>query len=244
MVDKRVITTIKELQNLASITSFYLAGGTNLAIRFNHRQSNDIDFFCEEQIGIKGFQTIHDELCFYFKKRLIYCDFVRKQNDEIVFLSSIIETNGLQTKVEFIQSHKLFYPLETIGNIRMASIMDIATFKINSICNRQALKDMFDLSYITDIPGFNLKCVMSAYENRVAYNNDNKVTTIFSDNDTNNPLEDPNTLLGVTNQANPTSAGRIPTHSNPNSILGVENWQITVYKSEWNIKVKTYIKSL
>lgn len=54
--------TIKELQQLNSLSNFYLAGGTNLAIRYSHRESVDIDLFCENIIGISGFELIEKEL--------------------------------------------------------------------------------------------------------------------------------------------------------------------------------------
>ena len=38
-IDERILTVIKRLQNLNSLQSFYLAGGTSLSLRFNHRES-------------------------------------------------------------------------------------------------------------------------------------------------------------------------------------------------------------
>lgn len=42
-----LIKTLKDLFLIKEIKSdFYLAGGTNLAIQYNHRVSTDIDLFC------------------------------------------------------------------------------------------------------------------------------------------------------------------------------------------------------
>ena len=38
--------TILELQNLSSVAHFSLGGGTNLALRYGHRISVDIDLVC------------------------------------------------------------------------------------------------------------------------------------------------------------------------------------------------------
>jgi len=57
-VSLQLIKTIKELQSLPSLSNFALAGGTNLALRYNHRKSIDIDLFCNQIIGIKSFETI------------------------------------------------------------------------------------------------------------------------------------------------------------------------------------------
>jgi hypothetical protein len=42
-VASELIERIKELQSLPSLSNFPLIGGTNLALRFNHRVSIDID---------------------------------------------------------------------------------------------------------------------------------------------------------------------------------------------------------
>ncbi len=41
-VSPALLQTIKELQQLPSLSTFALAGGTNLALRFNHRISEDV----------------------------------------------------------------------------------------------------------------------------------------------------------------------------------------------------------
>lgn len=62
--------SIKELQSLESLQAFALAGGTNLAVRFNHRESIDIDLFCTEIIGFTGFQKIQQEVKDFYGKKL------------------------------------------------------------------------------------------------------------------------------------------------------------------------------
>lgn len=61
-IDERILTVIKRLQNLNSLQSFYLAGGTSLSLRFNHRESIDIDLFCEKIVGIEGYKVIEEEI--------------------------------------------------------------------------------------------------------------------------------------------------------------------------------------
>ena len=48
-----LLALIRELQILEPLGHFALAGGSNLAIRFNHRKSVDIDLFTNRVIGIK-----------------------------------------------------------------------------------------------------------------------------------------------------------------------------------------------
>ena len=54
--------TIVELQNLPSLTLFALGGGTNLALRYNHRISIDIDFIAPTIMGRDGFDQIIEEV--------------------------------------------------------------------------------------------------------------------------------------------------------------------------------------
>lgn len=73
--------TIKELQGLKSLESFALAGGTNLALRYNHRESVDIDLFCTVIIGFKGFQEIQQEVeGFYGDKAMNFMDPMKLSN--------------------------------------------------------------------------------------------------------------------------------------------------------------------
>jgi hypothetical protein len=43
-VTPAIIKAIIELQTLPTVSKFTLGGGTNLALQFNHRISDDIDF--------------------------------------------------------------------------------------------------------------------------------------------------------------------------------------------------------
>jgi len=44
-VDAKVLGLIKQLQSLEYVKSFYLVGGTALALYLGHRKSIDIDLF-------------------------------------------------------------------------------------------------------------------------------------------------------------------------------------------------------
>ena len=50
--------TIITLQNIPSISQFSLGGGTNLALRYNHRISIDIDFISSEIVGKETLEQI------------------------------------------------------------------------------------------------------------------------------------------------------------------------------------------
>lgn len=229
--------TIKELQQLNSLSSFYLAGGTNLAIRHSHRESIDIDLFCENIIGINGFELIEKEIKETFKNRVFYIGYPTKQSDELVFLRTIISTDNTNIKVEIIQGFKLFYPIETVNGIRLASEIDIGLFKLDSITNRFAEKDLYDLDYITDNPNHSLSKLMELYKKRKNYYIESNTNTIFSLSNDFCPIENTELLILENHKK---VKGKIPFHSD--SQLKNNKSSLIYHKSNWKIKVKTYLK--
>lgn len=53
------LALLDELSEIKIITdNFYLAGGTALALKLGHRESNDFDFFCENAFNAKDYINI------------------------------------------------------------------------------------------------------------------------------------------------------------------------------------------
>ncbi|MCL9804893.1 nucleotidyl transferase AbiEii/AbiGii toxin family protein [Flavobacterium amniphilum] len=236
-ISNELETTIKELQQLDSLNSFYLAGGSNLAIRYSHRESIDIDLFCENIIGVSGFELIEKEIKETFKDRVLSITYPTKQNDELVFLRTIISTNKTNIKVEIIQGFKLFNPIELINEIRLASEIDIGLFKLDSITNRYAEKDLYDLDYITENRNHSLNKLMELYEKRKSYYIENEINTIFSLSNEYCPIENTELLILENHKKD---KERIPFHSE--SKLKNNKTLLTYHKSNWKIKVNTYLK--
>ena len=146
-----IIETIKELQALPSLSNFALAGGTNLAYKFNHRESIDIDLFCNSIIGIKGFEQIEQEvLAFYGTKLISGLDYPIKETDQFTFLRFWIQKPGGLIKIELIQNMVTLHKIEEIDGIKLVALNDIGTFKLMSASSRGAKKDVYDLDFITD----------------------------------------------------------------------------------------------
>ncbi|QBN17834.1 nucleotidyl transferase AbiEii/AbiGii toxin family protein [Flavobacterium nackdongense] len=68
-VTPAIIRAIIELQTLPTVSKFTLGGGTNLALQFNHRISDDLDFIYDGIIGKEGFKKIENEVKNYFGKK-------------------------------------------------------------------------------------------------------------------------------------------------------------------------------
>ena len=126
---------IYKLMRDQQFKSFYLVGGTALALKLGHRESIDIDLF-----NTGNFDAI--KLAVHLEKQ--YHALIRRQQSNYV--------SGSISNVEFdLISHK--YPavkqIETIQGIRIMSLEDIAAMKINAIVHSgQRIKDFIDVHYL------------------------------------------------------------------------------------------------
>lgn len=115
--------------------NFSLAGGTNIALRFGHRVSVDLDFFTKEAFDV---HTIEKHVA----ER--HPDYIKTDQsaEHIRFMIKGV-------KVEYIR-HDYPYLMnsETIENIKLYSLADVTAMKLNAIINRGAKKDFFDIAEI------------------------------------------------------------------------------------------------
>lgn len=118
--------------------SFYLAGGTALALQMGYRDSVDFDFFSEKDIDTK---KLFEEIKIVFGEYKII-----KVQDEINTLTVLIDEN---IKLSFFSyKYLLLEKLIDEPNLKLASILDIATMKLVAITSRASNKDYIDLYYI------------------------------------------------------------------------------------------------
>ena len=130
--------------------SFYLVGGTSLALQIGHRVSVDIDLFGHQEINeIEFSQALTD----YGKIKLI-----SKTKNILIFSINDI-------KVDFVNYHYPWIEEPTfVSKIRLASIKDIAAMKINAIVGRGSKKDFIDIYYLLKI--FSYDELLGFYEKK------------------------------------------------------------------------------
>ncbi|KGE16067.1 nucleotidyl transferase AbiEii/AbiGii toxin family protein [Sphingobacterium deserti] len=145
-----LINTIRELQSFESFKGSALGGGTNLAIRYNHRISTDIDFFFPHIIGKAGYERIKDEVENFYGARVFGSQFPCDIDDQYIFLRFFIICDGETIKVEVLQNMKMLDSLEDIDGIKLVSELDIALFKMMSAANRATQKDIYDLDLLSE----------------------------------------------------------------------------------------------
>lgn len=118
--------------------SFYLAGGTALALQLGHRDSIDFDFFSPNSFSTEDlFKNIQKK----FSEHPI-----TKTQEEKDSLTLIIDN---EIKISFFAyPYKLIKTLLDEDNFMMATIEDIGAMKLSAITSRSSLKDYVDLYFI------------------------------------------------------------------------------------------------
>ena len=134
-VEPHTLELLKEICSTTTLENFALGGGTNLALRFGHRLSIDLDFFTSNP----------------FQNNLIFQEIMNRfPNAELIF-----EQN--QTMMFFINNTKVdfvLYPFhwlktfETIDHVRLISLPDIIPMKLQAMSNRFSKKDFWDIAFL------------------------------------------------------------------------------------------------
>lgn len=162
--------TFSLLSNSSLIKSFYLAGGTALALQIGHRISQDLDFFTSENFDESVLiQKIPDIGDFQLEK---------KSDQTIIGILN-------NTKISFIgYKYPFLAPFKNILNMNVADIIDIACMKIDTISSRGAKRDFIDVFFVVKeiIP---LREILKLFEKKYASINYNmmhiKKSLVFFD---------------------------------------------------------------
>lgn len=238
-VSKVLLQTIKELQQLPSMSTFALAGGTNLALRFNHRVSEDIDLFSTDIIGIKGFEQIEIEVKAFYGEKLLNIIYPVKENDQFVDIRFYIIKKGVTVKVDVIQNMKSLFDFEMIKGIRCYDVKDIGIFKLVSCASRPAKKDIYDLEYITQSE--NLIDLFNLLKSKKEKFNKDIDRNIFDLDEDPDPIDNPHLLL-LFDKRMATKQKMVHSHDNILNIEGSKSWHEA--SIHWRMKVRRLYQSL
>lgn len=139
ILDKKRLDILPLFRNFKD--SFYLAGGTSLALQIGHRDSVDFDFFSKENINTK---ELFERLRKIFKGHKLL-----KIQDEPNTLTVLIDES---IKISFFTyKYKLIDKIVSDENLTCASIQDIACMKLSTITGRASNKDYIDLYFILNL---------------------------------------------------------------------------------------------
>lgn len=235
-VSDNLLDLISELQGLDTLIPFALAGGTNLALRFQHRKSIDIDLFTSEYIGITRFESIRDGLIHHFQDRLIVKDILNKEaGNQFTFLRCLIRSGDEQIKVELLQNFQHLDPFEEYNGFRLFSVRDIGLFKLMSAANRKAQKDIYDLDLITE--HYPLQTLLLDLKEKQEKFNAEKYHCLFDLDEEVSPVDNISLLMPSEDSSYRTIDSR-PSHTSDRLEImsGNKSWYLA--KRSWEKKVK------
>lgn len=128
-LSKKTAIVLEKVAHIAK--SFYLAGGTSLALQLGHRISIDLDFFCADSFSTA---LLIEELKNIGKLK------VEDQSERAL--------NGSLDGVKisfFNYQYKLVFPTIEYKGVNLADERDIAAMKVLAISDRGTKKDFVDL---------------------------------------------------------------------------------------------------
>lgn len=239
-----LLQTIKELQSLPSLSQFALAGGTNLAFRFGHRESQDIDLFCEKIVGIKHFETIEAEVIQFFgKENISGLEYpIDKESNQHTYIRFYVNKPcGAIIKVEIIQNMRMLDTVEVVDEVRLVTVKDIGLFKLVSGSSRAAKKDIYDLDFITEKIDL-IELFEALKAKKESLNNDEHKNIFDLDEEEVCPTINPLLLLSFDKKV-PVNRTK-PIHSNDNIVIakGGKTWIMA--SSSWRMKVRKLYRYL
>ena len=141
------------------IGSFYLTGGTALSeFYYQHRLSEDLDFFSNQEIDEIALLKWASEV--KTKENVIQVE-QQKVRGQLTFFfhwqKEMVKVDFSYFPFEHIGEYKL------MGNLRIASVDDIATNKLQAILTRNRARDFYDLFVINDRIHLDLIALQKTY---------------------------------------------------------------------------------
>ena len=133
-VEPRTLELLKQLMPLPVLDSFFLVGGTALALQLGHRKSIDLDLFTPQPFNSS---TLLDTLTTDFD--------ISIELDE----PNMLITNIESIKVDFVKmGYPILFPALLVEGVRMLDIRDIAPMKLKAVAQRGSKKDFFDIYFL------------------------------------------------------------------------------------------------
>mgnify|MGYP001559702868 CR=1 FL=1 len=130
-IDRNMLQLSKKLAFLKEF-SFYLAGGTGLALQIGHRKSFDFDFFTDEEF-------LPEELSSDIEKNKISLEGEMRRHGTLYCILKDVKSSFIFYNVP------LLFPKLEFNSINVADWRDITTEKLRTVGDRGQKKDFYDL---------------------------------------------------------------------------------------------------
>ncbi|MBP6812060.1 MAG: nucleotidyl transferase AbiEii/AbiGii toxin family protein [Saprospiraceae bacterium] len=122
---------------MPQLDSFFLVGGTALALQYGHRFSVDLDLFTTEPFDKEALlEVLNQEFSVSVESE--------SKNIYITYINDV--------KVDFVKvAYPRLFPLIEMDGIRMLEIRDLAPMKLNAVTGRGTKKDFYDIYFLLKI---------------------------------------------------------------------------------------------
>lgn len=154
ILEEKQVRFLKVIKSHPDLTGqVYLTGGTALAAFYlNHRKSEDLDFFSEEEISPLAVETFFKK----YKSEIGFkkFEFQKSFNRNLFFLD--FDDGSLKTEFTYFP----FPPIEKggkDGELRIDSLKDIAVNKVFTIAQQVRARDFVDVYFIIKRTGWQLQ---------------------------------------------------------------------------------------
>mgnify|MGYP000403810190 CR=1 FL=1 len=152
-VSPNLFRILKSLSALPALKDFPLVGGTNLALRFGHRESIDIDLFQNEEYDK---ELIKKEIIDLFPETQIF----RQSKFSIACSIENIKIDIVLHQYPYLKE------IEILDGIKFLSVEDVAAMKLNAIAQRGAKKDFWDLALLLNF--YSVEKMLQLYSEKYA----------------------------------------------------------------------------
>jgi predicted nucleotidyltransferase component of viral defense system len=128
--------------------TFYFTGGTLLkALGIVPRLSNDLDFFTFHHVDERTF-VVQQERLLKLLKTALGDSAVDITHHGLIHQSGGMIIDCILDAIPPIDEHQLY------GNLKVASIKDVAASKASALCSRDEVKDYIDIAFLTKKHGW------------------------------------------------------------------------------------------
>ena len=158
------VVTILQQQQPTFLQSFYLSGGTGLSLQIGHRESEDLDFFCQNPFNPL---QLEKELAALGKL----------ESTELAV--GTLNTFFNQVKLQFLEyPYPLIQPSTEWRGIKLSSVLDIACTKLQTLSMRGSKKDFVDIFFLLN--AFSLQEILLQAETKYSTVNYNQAHILKS----------------------------------------------------------------
>jgi abortive infection bacteriophage resistance protein len=172
-IDPPLYKVLLDFCRFPELSGFALVGGTALSLQIGHRKSDDLDFFTDRSFDLL---EMKGEILKYNSKVV----FLNETKQGISFSLPLPDNFEDARKLDIYNwAVKFIRPPVQEDGVRLASLEDIAAFKLDAICHRKEKKDYIDIAVL--LRKFSFGQMLDFYKEKFPMNDKRIVLTHILD---------------------------------------------------------------